>query len=190
MYIHFILHLTTLIIVVTTLITTDHHLHNHCYITILNHYYTNDMYSLWGALKKMSQRPRNKNHYLYVRSIGLGCWGTCLTVTQGIEWLSCKIPGAALWTSFSRTAWHRCLRGIFSPQSLFYRTKNGVITGREVWTVWRVTENLPHEFLQVCRDCVGHMRPCIVMWNRMTTWVNLPGHFNLISWRRVVKVCE
>ena len=42
-------------------------------------------------------------------------------------------------------------------------TKNGIITGREVWTVWRVTENLPLEFLQECRDCVGRMRPCIVM---------------------------
>ena len=26
----------------------------------------------------------------------------------------------------------------FAPQSLFQQTKNGVIAGREVWTVWRV----------------------------------------------------
>ena len=26
-----------------------------------------------------------------------------------------------------------------------------------------MTENLPLEFLQECRDCVAHMRPCIVV---------------------------
>ena len=50
-----------------------------------------------------------------------------------------------------------------APQSLFSGTKNGVIAGREVWVVWRVTENLPLEFLQECRDCIGRMRPCIVV---------------------------
>ena len=30
----------------------------------------------------------------------------------------------------------------FAPQSLFYGTINGVISGREVWTVWRVTSHL------------------------------------------------
>ena len=42
-------------------------------------------------------------------------------------------------------------------------TKNGIIAGREVWVVWRVTENLSLDFLQECYDCVGCMRPCIVM---------------------------
>ena len=32
-----------------------------------------------------SRRPRNRNQYLYVTSIGPGC---CTTVTQGGEWLS------------------------------------------------------------------------------------------------------
>ena len=42
---------------------------------------------------------------------------------------------------------HVVVRGeSFAPQSLFQGTKNGVIAGREVWTVWRVTENLPLEF--------------------------------------------
>ena len=38
-----------------------------------------------------------------------------------------------------------------------------IVRGREVWTLWRVTENLPLKFLQECRDCVGRMRPCIVV---------------------------
>ena len=54
--------------------------------------------------KETSRRPRNRNQYLYVRSIGPGCWGTYPTTTQGGEWLSRKIPGAALWTSSPRTA--------------------------------------------------------------------------------------
>ena len=51
----------------------------------------------------------------------------------------------------------------FAPQSLFQGTKISIITGGEVWTVWRLTKNLPLEFLQDCHDCVGHMRPCIVV---------------------------
>ena len=51
----------------------------------------------------------------------------------------------------------------FVPQSLFYGNKNVVIAGREVWTIWRVTENLPYDFLKDCRDCVGRMRPCTVV---------------------------
>ena len=35
----------------------------------------------------------------------------------------------------------------FAPQSLFQGTKTGVIAGREVWTVWRGTENLPLDFM-------------------------------------------
>ena len=38
------------------------------------------------------------------------------------------------------------------PQSHFQGTKSGVIAGREIWTVWTVTENLPLEFLQECRN--------------------------------------
>ena len=51
---------------------------------------------------------------------------------------------------------------LFAPQSLL-GAKNGIIKGRKVWTVWRVTENHPLGFVQECRDCVGHMRSCIVM---------------------------
>ena len=51
----------------------------------------------------------------------------------------------------------------FAPQSLFKGTKNGVITGRKVWNVWGVAENLPFEFLQECLDCVGRIRLCIVV---------------------------
>ena len=48
-------------------------------------------------------------------------------------------------------------------RDFFKGIRNGIIAGREIWTVWRVTENLPLEFLQEYRDCVGCMRPCIVM---------------------------
>ena len=51
----------------------------------------------------------------------------------------------------------------FAPQSLFYGITNGVVAGREVWTVWRLTEKLPLEFLEDFYDCVGRMRPCIVV---------------------------
>ena len=90
-----------------------------------------------GIRKETSRMPRNRNQNLYVRSIGPGCWGTCHTVTQGGEWLSHKIPGAALWTSFAHTAWRRCPRWIVSPQPCL-GDKNGVIVGREVWTVRRM----------------------------------------------------
>ena len=52
-----------------------------------------------GIKKETKLRPRNRNHYLYVRSIGG-------------EWLSRKIPGAALWISSARTAWRRRPRWI------------------------------------------------------------------------------
>ena len=67
----------------------------------------------------MRRRPRNRNQYLYVRKIGPGCWGTCPTATQDDEWLSCKIPKAALWTSSSRTAWCRRPRWIVCPSEPF-----------------------------------------------------------------------
>lgn len=58
----------------------------------------------------------------------------------------------------------------FAPQSLFLGTKNGVIAEREVWTVWRVTENLPLQFLHVCRNRISRMRPCIVMEQCELAW--------------------
>ena len=72
-----------------------------------------------GIQKEMSRRPRNRNQYLYVRSINPGCWGTCPTVTQGCEWLSRKIPRAAFWTSSACTAWCRHLRWIVCPSEPF-----------------------------------------------------------------------
>ena len=66
-------------------------------------------------MRETSRRPRNRNQYLYVRSIGPGCWGTCPTVTQDSEWLCRKIPGAAFWTSSARTAWHCRPRWIAFP---------------------------------------------------------------------------
>ena len=100
-----------------------------------------------GIQKEISRRPKNTNQYLYVRSIGLGCWGTCPTAREGSEWLSHKIPGAELWTSSAHTAWCCCLRWIVCSSEPFLGTKNGIIAGREVWTLWRVTENLPLEFM-------------------------------------------
>ena len=104
---------------------------------------------VWGALKKKRAGGlrTETNQYLYVRSFDPGCWGTCPTATQGGECLSRKIPGAALWTSSSRTAWRSSPRWIVSPSEPFYGAKNGVIAGREVWTVWRVTDNLLFKFL-------------------------------------------
>ena len=72
-----------------------------------------------GIKKETSRKPRNRNKYLYVRSIGPGCWGTCPTATQGGEWLSRKIPGAALWTSSARTAWRRRPKRIVFPSEPF-----------------------------------------------------------------------
>ena len=100
-----------------------------------------------GIQKETSRRPRNRNQYLYFRSIGPGCWGTCPIATQGGEWLSRKILGVELWTSSARTAWCRRPRWIVCSSEPFLGDQNGVIAGREVWTVWRVTENLPLEFL-------------------------------------------
>ena len=74
--------------------------------------------------KETSRRPRNRNQYLYVRRIGPGCWGTCPTPTQGGEWLSHKIPGAALWTSSTCTAWRRCPRWILYPSEPFFFFKD------------------------------------------------------------------
>ena len=72
-----------------------------------------------GIKKETSRRPRNRNQYLYVRSIGPGCWSTCPTAIQGGEWLSRIIPGAALWTSSTRTAWRRRTRWIVCPSEPF-----------------------------------------------------------------------
>ena len=75
--------------------------------------------SMRGIHKETSRRSSNRNQYLYVRNIGPGCWGTCPTVTQDCEWLSRKIPGAALWTSSARTAWRRRPRWIVFPSEHF-----------------------------------------------------------------------
>ena len=72
-----------------------------------------------GIQKEMSRRPRNRNQYLYIRSIGPGCWGTCPTATQGGEWRSHKISRAALWTSSASTARRRRPRWIICPSELF-----------------------------------------------------------------------
>ena len=91
--------------------------------------------------KETSLRPRNRNQYLYVRSIGLGCWGTCPTATQGGEGCLIKFPGL-LWTSSARTAWRRP-RWIVYPSEFFLGDQKWHnCREREIWTVWRVTENL------------------------------------------------
>ena len=72
-----------------------------------------------GIQKETSQRPRNINQYLYVKSTGPGCWGTCPTVIQSGEWLSGKISGVALWTSSVRISWHRRPRWIVCPSEPF-----------------------------------------------------------------------
>ena len=51
----------------------------------------------------------------------------------------------------------------FAHQSLFLGDQKWHNLRREVWTVWRVTKNLPLEFLQECCDYVGRMRPWIVV---------------------------
>ena len=89
-----------------------------------------------GIQKETSQRSRNRNQYMYVTSIGPGC---CTTVAQGET-----VPHVLLDVVFRGES--------FAPQSILYATKNGIIGGREVWTVWRVSENLPLEFLQECRE--------------------------------------
>ena len=72
-----------------------------------------------GIPKEMSRRTRNRNQYLYVRSIDSGFWGTCPTATQDGKWLSRKIPGAALWTTSVRTAWRRRPRRIIRSSEPF-----------------------------------------------------------------------
>ena len=74
-----------------------------------------------GIKKETIRRPRNRNLYLYIRSIGPSCWGTCPTETQGGEWLSRKIPLVNQFRTY-------CLV-----------TKNRLIAGRKAWTLWRVT---------------------------------------------------
>ena len=69
-----------------------------------------------GIQKEMSRRFRNRNQYLYVRSIGPGC---CTTATQGGEWLSRKIPRAVFWTSLACTASLRHPRWIIYPSEPF-----------------------------------------------------------------------
>ena len=51
----------------------------------------------------------------------------------------------------------------FASQSLFLGDQKWHNRRERGLGVWRVTENLPLEFLQECRDCVGHIRPCIVV---------------------------
>ena len=79
---------------------------------------------MMGIHKETSRRPRNRNQYQYVKSIGPGCWCTCPTVTQGGGWLSRKIPGAALWTSSARTAWRRRPRWIVCSSEPFLEEQN------------------------------------------------------------------
>ena len=96
--------------------------------------------------KETNQRPRNRNQYLYVRSIGPGCWGTCPTATQGGKWLSRKIPGAALWTSSACTAWRRRPRRIICPSEPFLgdqKWHNRMEIGLDC-----MEGDLPLEFLQ------------------------------------------
>ena len=103
--------------------------------------------------KETSLRPRNRNQYLYVRSIGLGCWGTCPTATQGGEGCLIKFPGL-LWTSSARTAWRRP-RWIVYPSEFFLGDQKWHnCREREIWTVWRVIENLRLYWLSavVCRE--------------------------------------
>ena len=95
-----------------------------------------------GIQKETSRRPKNRKQYLYVRSLGPGCSGTCLTATQGGEFLSRKIPGAALWTSSARTAWRRRPRWIVCNSEPFLGDQKWRNPGREVWTVSRVTSHL------------------------------------------------
>ena len=116
-----------------------------------------------GIQKETSRRPRNRNQYLYVRSIGPGCWGTCPTPTQGGEWLSRKIPGAALWTSSACTAWRRHPRWIVCPsepllgdQKWHNRRERGLdcmegerepltwISARVLWWCWLYEALHPH----------------------------------------------
>ena len=73
---------------------------------------------LRSILKETSRRPRNRNQYLYVRSIGTCCSGTCPTATQGSEWLSRKIPGAGV--PVPHVLLDVVVRGeSFAPQGLF-----------------------------------------------------------------------
>ena len=57
-----------------------------------------------GIKKETSRTSRNRNQYLHVRSTGPGF---LRHLSYCDKWLSRKIPGAALWTSSSRTAWRR-----------------------------------------------------------------------------------
>ena len=100
-----------------------------------------------GIQKETSRRSRNRNQYLYVRSIGPGCWGTCPTATQGSEWLSLKILGAALWTSSARTAWRRCPRWIVCPSEPFLGDQEGHNLKERGLDCMEV--DVPLEFLQV-----------------------------------------
>ena len=87
-----------------------------------------------GIQKETCRRPGNRNHYLYVRSIGPGCWGTSPIATQAVNGCLLKFPRlrcepAAWW----RQRWIVCL------SQPYLGDQNSVISGREVWPVWRVT---------------------------------------------------
>ena len=138
-----------------------------------------------AIIKETSRRPRNRNQYLYVRSTGPGCWGNCPTATQGGEWLSRKIPGAALWTSSAHTAWRRRPRWIVCLSELFLgnqkwrnRRERGLdcmegdwqppiwISARVPWLCW------PYEALH-CRGAEWlHRWACLVVsvWSLGERW--------------------
>lgn len=69
--------------------------------------------------KGKSRSPKNRNLYMYFRSIGPCCWGTCPTKKHGGECLPRKIPRAGMWTSFAHTAWHCHPSWIICPSKHF-----------------------------------------------------------------------
>ena len=92
--------------------------------------------------KETSRRSRNRNQYLIVRSIGPHVEALVPLRHKVVNGCLVKFPGLRC-----EPVPHVLLDVVvrsesFVPQSLFYGTKNGVIAGREVWTVWRVSSHL------------------------------------------------
>ena len=88
--------------------------------------------------------PRNRNQYMYVRSIGPNCWGTCPSATQEVNVCLVKFPELRC-EPVPHVLVDLVVRGeSFAPQSLFQGTKNGVIAWREIWTVRMVTHCIDH----------------------------------------------